>query len=68
MRIVIFAAYDKLGIVREDVLTYLHYLKEIADRIIFISDNTASKGEEKKLHKLVDYAQFQPHGEHDFGS
>ena len=49
-------------------MSYLRYLKEVADKIIFIADNEASKSEQDKLKGLVDYIQFQKHGEYDFGS
>lgn len=67
-RIAVFAAYDKDGIVHDYVLGYLKYLKEVADKIIFIADNYADEKEQNKLKELVDYAEFSPHGEYDFGS
>lgn len=67
-RIAIFASYDKDGIVHDYVLGYLRYLKEVADKIIFIADNYADEYEQNKLKELVDYAEFCPHGEYDFGS
>lgn len=67
-RIVVFAGYDKAGIVHDYVLVYLRYLKEVADKIIFIADNHAGEQEQCKLKELVDYAEFKPHGEYDFGS
>ncbi|MBR2922356.1 MAG: hypothetical protein IKC10_03440 [Alphaproteobacteria bacterium] len=67
-RIVVFASYDKDGIVHDYVLGYLRYLKEVADKIIFIADNYADEYEQNKLKELVDYAEFCPHGEYDFGS
>ena len=66
--IVVFASYDKDGIVHDYVLGYLRYLKEVADKIIFIADNYADEYEQNKLKELVDYAEFYPHGEYDFGS
>lgn len=44
-RIVVFAAFDKDGIVHNYVLTYLKKLKAVADKIIFIADNEASETE-----------------------
>lgn len=67
-RIAVFASYDKDGIVHDYILGYLRYLKEVADKIIFIADNYADKQEQNKLKELVDYAEFSPHGEYDFGS
>lgn len=67
-RIVVFAAFDKGGIVHNYVLTYLKKLKAVADKIIFIADNEASETERQKLNGLADIAVFKPHGEYDFGS
>ena len=66
-RIVVFAAFDKGGIVHNYVLTYLKKLKAVADKIIFIADNEASETERQKLNGLADIAVFKPHGEYDFG-
>lgn len=66
--LVIFASYDKSGIVHDYVITYLNRLKQVADKIIFIADNEATETEKQKLNGLVDYAEFSPHGEYDFGS
>ena len=68
VRIAIFAHYDKDGVVHDYVLGYLKYLKEVADKVIFIADNYAEKREKDKVKNLVDYAEFSPHGEYDFGS
>lgn len=67
-RIAIFASYDKNGIIHDYVIEYLKYLKEIADKIIFIADNYADEQEQNKLKGLVDYVKFSTHGEYDFGS
>jgi len=67
-RTVIFAFYDKSGIIHDYVLNYLRHLKEVAENIIFIADNRASKTEQDKLQGLVEYAEFNQHGEYDFGS
>lgn len=68
MRIAVFASYDKKGKVHAYVLSYLRYLREVTDKIVFIADNEAPQSEQKKLAKIVDYAQFKRHGEYDFGS
>ena len=67
-KIAVFASYDKDGIIHDYVLEYCKYLKEVVDKIIFIADNHADKKEQNKLKELVDYAEFCPHGEYDFGS
>ena len=65
-RIVVFASYDKNGVIHDYILQYLKYLKEVADKIIFIADNYANAQEQQKLNGLVDYAEFVHHGEYDF--
>ncbi len=67
-RTVIFAFYDKSAIIHDYVLNYLRHLKEVADKIIFIADNHTLKTEQDKLQGLVEYAEFNKHGEYDFGS
>lgn len=67
-RVVVFAAFDRQGIVSDYIVSYLRQLKTVASKIIFIADNTADKSQKDKLSGLVDYAQFEPHGEYDFGS
>lgn len=67
-RTVIFAFYDKSAIIHDYVLNYLRYLKEVAENIIFIADNSALKTEQDKLQGLVEHAEFNKHGEYDFGS
>lgn len=51
-RIAVFASYDKDGIVHDYILGYLRYLKEVADKIIFIADNYADKQEQNKLNMV----------------
>lgn len=68
MRTVVFAHYDNNGIVHDYVITYLRYLKEIADNIIFIADNEAQQAEKDKIKDLVCHYEFSHHGEYDFGS
>lgn len=67
-RVVVFAAFDRQGIVSDYIVSYLRQLKTVASKIIFIADNTVDKSQKDKLSGLVDYAQFEPHGEYDFGS
>ena len=67
-RLAIFASYDKKGIVHDYLITYLKELKQVADKIIFIADNYTNDEEKQKLKKLVDFCDFTPHGEYDFGS
>lgn len=67
-RLVLFASFDKDGLVRNYVVSYLRKLKAVAERIVFVADNTAEQTERDKLNGLADIAIFQPHGEYDFGS
>jgi lipopolysaccharide biosynthesis protein len=50
------------------VISYIKRLREVCDKIIFIADNEAKQEEQNKLTGLVDFKQFQRHGEYDFGS
>ncbi len=67
-RLVIYASYDTQGIVHDYVISYLKRLKRVADKIIFIADNKAKVEEKQKLNGLVEFCDFAPHGEYDFGS
>lgn len=67
-RLAIYAAYNSKGFVDNSDLHYLKALKEIADNIIYVSDNGLQHGEEKKLQDLVCYVAASRHGEYDFGS
>lgn len=65
-RITIFAFYDKNGIVDNYVISYLKYLKEISNKIVFIADCKIYNKE--KISSLVCYIYDEHHGEYDFGS
>lgn len=67
-RLVIFASYDKNGIIHDYVRTYLSQLREVSDCIIFVADNECCETETKKISSLVDAMLCQWHGEYDFGS
>ncbi|MGN0916083.1 MAG: rhamnan synthesis F family protein [Succinivibrio sp.] len=67
-RIAVFAFYNKDGIIKNYVIRYLKYLKEISDSIIFIADNELDDRELEKISCLIDYSECHPHGEYDFGS
>lgn len=64
----IFAHYDKDCIIDDYVLFYLKELKNVADRIIFVSDCELDEEQISKLKGIVDYTLAQKHGEYDFGS
>ncbi len=67
-RVAIFAGYNRKGKVEDYVLFYLKALHGVADRIIYVADNSPNQTCEKQLRGLVDAAVFEPHGEYDFGS
>lgn len=65
-RITIFAFYDKNGIVDNYVISYLKYLKEISNKIVFIA--ACKIYNKEKISSLVCYIYDEHHGEYDFGS
>lgn len=67
-RIAIFAHYDKDNIIDDYVVFYLNSLKEVAQKIIFVSDCNLSEDEKRKLTGITEIIITEPHGEYDFGS
>lgn len=67
-RIAIFAHYDKDNIIDDYVIYYLNALKDVAQKIIFVSDCDLPFEEQNKLQGIVDKVIAYPHGEYDFGS
>lgn len=67
-RTCIFAAYDREGIINCYVISFLKYLREVADEIVFVSDCSFSSEELNKIRNLVSYCYCEHHGEYDFGS
>lgn len=67
-RIAIFAHHDKDNIIDDYVIYYLCALKEIAKKIIFVSDRDLSIEEQSKLQNIADKVIARKHGEYDFGS
>ncbi len=65
-RAVVFAYYDKNGIVKDYVIYYLRELKKIADTIIFASCCDIKNPE--ALNNLADKIIAEKHDEYDFGS
>uniref|UniRef100_UPI00402B01E0 rhamnan synthesis F family protein n=1 Tax=Succinivibrio sp. TaxID=2053619 RepID=UPI00402B01E0 len=49
-------------------MTYLKYLKEVSDNIIFVADNEPNVKELSKIYPLVSHIESYHHGEYDFGS
>lgn len=67
-RTCIFASYDKEGKINSYVISFLNYLREVADEIVFVSDCFFSSKELNKIRNYVSYSLCEPHGEYDFGS
>ena len=67
-RLAIFACYNGKGLINDYVVTYLKYLKEVSDNIIFVADNEPNVKELSKIYPLVSHIESYHHGEYDFGS
>jgi hypothetical protein len=67
-RIAIFAHYDHDAVIDEYVLYYLRGLKEVATRLLLVSDAPLARSETGKLEGLAELVSAAPHGEYDFGS
>lgn len=67
-RLAIFAFYNEKGFINDYVVTYLKYLKEVCDSIIFVADNEPDVKELGKIYPLVSHIESYRHGEYDFGS
>lgn len=67
-RLAIFAFYNEKGLINDYVVTYLKYLKEVSDNIIFVADNDPNVKELSKIYLLVSHIESYHHGEYDFGS
>lgn len=67
-RLAIFAFYNGKGHINDYVVTYLEYLKEVSDSIIFVADNEPNIKELSKIYPLVSHIESYHHGEYDFGS
>lgn len=66
-RLILFAGYDKDGILDEYVLFYLKELHKFAD-IIYVADCEMATSELSKITPYTIHAIAQRHGEYDFGS
>ena len=67
-RVAVFAHYDKHNKIQDYVVFYIKKLKEIADKVIFVSDSNVSKEELSKISNYIDFSIIEHHGEYDFGS
>lgn len=66
-RAVLFAGYDKDGLVDDYVVAYLTELARHAD-VYYLADCTMQPGELEKLEGIVQKAWAERHGRYDFGS
>lgn len=67
-RTCIFASYDANGIIQDYVVSYLKFLKEISNEIIFIADCSYDDNELTKISPYITYSECMKHSEYDFGS
>lgn len=67
-RTAVFAAFSRNGRVKDATLFYLRGLREVVDRIVFVSNNPVFPEEAEKLRGLVCFARFRHHGGYDFFS
>src|SRR5574344_1817240 len=67
-RIAIFAHYDVDKIIDDYVIYYLKCLKEVTNKIIFVSANNLDIEEKVKLKDLCETVISENHNEYDFGS
>lgn len=67
-RTCIFASYDANGIIQDYVVSYLKFLKEISNEILFISDCSFNDNELSKINPYISYSECNRHSEYDFGS
>jgi lipopolysaccharide biosynthesis protein len=67
-RITIFAHFDRDNLVDDYVILYLKGLREVSEKIIFVSDGKIIEEEKFKLSELCSDIIDEKHGEYDFGS
>ncbi|MEA1653166.1 rhamnan synthesis F family protein [Nitrospirillum sp. BR 11164] len=67
-RVALFAHFDRDGQIDDHVLYYLRSLREVAERILFISDGALMDGQAERLAGLAELVHAGRHGAYDFGS
>jgi len=68
-RVCFFAHYDKTNIISEYVVYYIRSLKDVCEKIIFVStSNNLAKSEQEKLIPYVDHCIVKKNEGYDFGS
>lgn len=67
-RAAVFAHYDKDNLIDDYVIYYVKALKEICEKLVFVSCCELSLEEKEKLNGIADYIIAERHEEYDFGS
>jgi len=67
-RLAIFAHWDQYNVIENYVVYYLKNLKDITEKIIFVSDCDLPASEIDKIKDYADVSICKKHGEYDFGS
>ncbi|MBB6252250.1 rhamnan synthesis F family protein [Nitrospirillum iridis] len=67
-RVALFAHFDRDGQIDDHVLYYLRSLREVAERILFVSDGALMDGQADRLGGLAELVHAGRHGAYDFGS
>ena len=67
-RAAVFAHYDKDNLIDDYVIYYVKALKEICEKVVFVSCCELSLEEKEKLNGIADYIIAERHEEYDFGS
>ncbi len=67
-KLAIFAHWDKDNLIEDYVVYYVKALKEMVEKLIFVSDCDIADEELKKLENFADIVIAHRHGEYDFGS
>ncbi len=67
-RAAVFAHYDKDNLIDDYVVYYVKALREICEKVIFVSCVDLPAEEKEKLTGIADHIIAEQHGEYDFGS
>ena len=67
-RAVVFAHFDKDAIIQDYVIYYLKALRQLCDKLVFVSSNSLDTDEVLKVEGIADYIIAEKHNEYDFGS
>lgn len=67
-RAAVFAHYDKDNLIDDYVVYYVKALREICEKVIFVSCVDLPAEEKEKLTSIADHIIAEQHNEYDFGS